>query len=88
MFPGNDGKQYTLTVSQNGLELLANKVVIAKITNDQEGTIELLNNPTTQVLLNNAGHKELNKLQTLTARVGYVTTVCAEGNVKDAHHEG
>ena len=26
--PGNDGKQYTLTVSQNGLELLANKVVI------------------------------------------------------------
>ena len=86
--PGNDGKQYTLTVSQNGLELLANKVVIAKITNDQEGTIELLNNPTTQVLLNNAGHKELNKLQTLTARVGYVTTVCAEGNVKTLTTKG
>ena len=86
--PGNDGKQYTLTVSQNGLELLANKVVIAKITNDQEGTIELLNNPTTQVLLNNAGHKELNKLQTLTARVGYVTTVCADGNVKTLTTKG
>ena len=86
--PGTDGKQYTLTVSQNGLELLANKVVIAKITNDQEGTIELLNNPTTQVLLNNAGHKELNKLQTLTARVGYVTTVCAEGNVKTLTTKG
>lgn len=86
--PGNDGKQYTLTVSQNGLELLANNVVIAKITNDQEGTIELLNNPTTQVLLNNAGHKELNKLQTLTARVGYVTTVCAEGNVKTLTTKG
>ena len=86
--PGNDGKQYTLTVSKNGLELLANNVVIAKITNDQEGTIELLNNPTTQVLLNNAGHKELNKLQTLTARVGYVTTVCAEGNVKTLTTKG
>ena len=86
--PGNDGKQYTLKVSQNGLELLANNVVIAKITNDQEGTIELLNNPTTQVLLNNAGHKELNKLQTLTARVGYVTTVCAEGNVKTLTTKG
>ncbi len=86
--PGNDGKQYTLTVSKDSLELLANKVVIAKITNDQEGTIELLNNPTTQVLLNNAGHKELNKLQTLTARVGYVTTVCAEGNVKTLTTKG
>ena len=86
--PGNDGKQYTLKVSQNGLELLANNVVIAKITNDQEGTIELLNNRTTQVLLNNAGHKELNKLQTLTARVGYVTTVCAEGNVKTLTTKG
>ena len=86
--PGNDGKQYTLKVSKNGLELLANNVVIAKITNDQEGTIELLNNRTTQVLLNNAGHKELNKLQTLTARVGYVTTVCAEGNVKTLTTKG
>ena len=86
--PGNDGKQYTLTVSQNGLELLANKVVIAKITNDQEGTIELLNNPTTQVLLNNAGHKQLKALETLTARVGYVTTVCAEGNVKTLNTKG
>lgn len=86
--PGNDGKQYTLTVSQNGLELLANKVVIAKITNDQEGTIELLNNPTTQVLLNNAGHKQLKALETLTARVGYVTTVCAEGNVKTLTTKG
>lgn len=86
--PGNDGKQYTLTVSQNGLELLANKVVIAKITNDQEGTIELLNNPTTQVLLNNAGHKQLKALETLTARVGYVTTVCADGNVKTLTTKG
>ncbi len=86
--PGNDGKQYTLKVSQNGLELLANKVVIAKITNDQEGTIELLNNPTTQVLLNNAGHKQLKALETLTARVGYVTTVCAEGNVKTLTTKG
>ena len=86
--PGNDGKQYTLTVSQNGLELLANNVVIAKITNDQEGTIELLNNPTTQVLLNNAGHKQLKALETLTARVGYVTTVCAEGNVKTLTTKG
>ena len=86
--PGTDGKQYTLTVSQNGLELLANKVVIAKITNDQEGTIELLNNPTTQVLLNNAGHKQLKALETLTARVGYVTTVCAEGNVKTLTTKG
>ena len=86
--PGNDGKQYTLAVSQNGLELLANKVVIAKITNDQEGTIELLNNPTTQVLLNNAGHKQLKALETLTARVGYVTTVCAEGNVKTLTTKG
>ena len=86
--PGNDGKQYTLTVSQNGLELLANKVVIAKITNDQEGTIELLNNPTTQVLLNNAGHKQLKALETLTARVGYVTTVCAGGNVKTLNTKG
>ena len=86
--PGNDGKQYTLTVSQNGLDLLANNVVIAKITNDQEGTIELLNNPTTQVLLNNAGHKQLKALETLTARVGYVTTVCAEGNVKTLSTKG
>ena len=86
--PGNDGKQYTLTVSQNGLELLANKVVIAKITNDQEGTIELLNNPTTQVLLNNAGHKQLKALETLTARVGSVTTVCADGNVKTLTTKG
>lgn len=86
--PGNDGKQYTLTVSQNGLELLANNVVIAKITNDQEGTIELLNNPTTQVLLNNAGHKQLKALETLTARVGYVTTVCADGNVKTLTTKG
>ena len=86
--PGNDGKQYTLKVSQNGLELLANNVVIAKITNDQEGTIELLNNPTTQVLLNNAGHKQLKALETLTARVGYVTTVCAEGNVKTLTTKG
>ena len=77
--PGNDGKQYTLTVSQNGLELLANKVVIAKITNDEEGTIELLNN---------AGHKQLKALETLTARVGYVTTVCAEGNVKTLTTKG
>ena len=86
--PGNDGKQYTLKVSQNGLELLANNVVIAKITNDQEGTIELLNNPTTQVLLNNAGHKQLKALETLTARVGYVTTVWAEGNVKTLTTKG
>ena len=86
--PGNDGKQYTLKVSQNGLELLANNVVIAKITNDQEGTIELLNNPTTQVLLNNAGHKQLKALETLTARVGYVTTVCAEGHVKTLTTKG
>ena len=86
--PGTDGKQYTLTVSKNGLELLANNVVIAKITNDQEGTIELLNNPTTQVLLNNAGHKQLKALETLTARVGYVTTVCAEGNVKTLTTKG
>ena len=86
--PGNDGKQYTLTVSQNGLELLANKVVIAKITNDQEGTIELLNNPTTQVLLNNAGHKQLKALETLTARVAYVSTVCAGGNVKTLETKG
>lgn len=86
--PGNDGKQYTLKVSQNGLELLANNVVIAKITNDQEGTIELLNNPTTQVLLNNAGHKQLKALETLTARVGYVTTVCADGNVKTLTTKG
>ena len=86
--PGNDGKQYTLTVSHNGLELLANNVVIAKITNDQEGTIELLNNPTTQVLLNNAGHKQLKALETLTARVGYVTTVCADGNVKTLTTKG
>ena len=86
--PGNDGMQYTLTVSQNGLDLLANNVVIAKITNEQEGTIELLNNATTQVLLNNAGHKQLKALETLTARVGYVTTVCAEGNVKTLTTKG
>lgn len=86
--PGNDGKKYNLTVSQNGLELLANNVVIAKITNDQEGTIELLNNPTTQVLLNHAGHKQLKAYETLTARVGYVTTVCAEGNVKTLTTKG
>ncbi len=86
--PGNDGKKYNLTVSKNGLELLANNVVIAKITNDQEGTIELLNNPTTQVLLNHAGHKQLKAYETLTARVGYVTTVCAEGNVKTLETKG
>ena len=86
--PGNDGKKYTLTVSKNGLELLANNVVIAKITNDQEGTIELLNNPTTQVLLNHAGHKQLKAYETLTARVGYVTTVCANGNVKTLETKG
>lgn len=77
--PGTDGKTYTLTVSQDGLNLLANGVKIATITNDQDGTVELLNNATTQVLLNNAGHTELKKLQTLTARVGYVTTVCQNG---------
>lgn len=86
--PGNDGKKYNLTVSQDGLELLANNVVIAKITNDQEGTIELLNNPTTQVLLNHAGHKQLKAYETLTARVGYVTTVCANGNVKTLETKG
>ena len=86
--PGNDGKKYNLTVSQDGLELLANNVVIAKITNDQEGTIELLNNPTTQVLLNHAGHKQLKAYETLTARVGYVTTVCANGNVKTLKTKG
>ena len=80
--PGTDGKMYKLTVNKSGSELYANGTKIAQITNDQVGTIELLNNPTTQVLLNNAGHKELNKLQTLTARVGYVTTVCAQGEEK------
>ena len=80
--PGTDGKMYKLTVNNTGSELYANGKKIAQITNDQVGTIELLNNPTTQVLLNNAGHKELNKLQTLTARVGYVTTVCAQGEEK------
>ena len=80
--PGTDGKMYQLTVNNTGSELYANGKKIAQITNDQVGTIELLNNPTTQVLLNNAGHKELNKLQTLTARVGYVTTVCAQGEEK------
>ena len=80
--PGTDGKNYKLTVNRTGSELYANGKKIAQITNDQVGTIELLNNPTTQVLLNNAGHKELNKLQTLTARVGYVTTVCAQGEEK------
>lgn len=80
--PGTDGKNYKLTVNRTGSELYANGTKIAQITNDQVGTIELLNNPTTQVLLNNAGHKELNKLQTLTARVGYVTTVCAQGEEK------
>ena len=80
--PGTDGKMYKLTVNNTGSELYANGTKIAQITNDQVGTIELLNNPTTQVLLNNAGHKELNKLQTLTARVGYVTTVCAQGEEK------
>ncbi len=85
---GNDGKQYTLTVSQNGLDLLANSVVIAKITDDKAGTIELLNNPTTQVLLNNAGHKQLKALETLTARVAYVSTVCAGGNVKTLETKG
>ena len=80
--PGTDGKMYRLTVNNTGSELYANGKKIAQITNDQVGTIELLNNPTTQVLLNNAGHKELNKLQTLTARVGYVTTVCAQGEEK------
>lgn len=88
VIPGNDGKQYTLTVSEDGLELLANNVKIAQITNDHVGIIELLNNPTTQVLLNNAGHKELNKLQTLTARVGYVTTVCAHGEKKEITTNG
>lgn len=77
--PGTDGKMYKLTVNNTGSELYADGKKIAQITNDQVGTIELLNNPTTQVLLNNAGHKELNKLQTLTARVGYVTTVCGRG---------
>ena len=85
---GNDGKQYTLTVSQNGLDLLANSVVIAKITDDKAGTIELLNNSTTQVLLNNAGHKQLKALETLTARVAYVSTVCAGGNVKTLETKG
>lgn len=80
--PGTDGKMYKLTVNNTGSELYANGKKIAQITNDQVGTIELLNNPTTQVLLNNAGHKELNKLQTLTARVCYVTTVCAQGEEK------
>ena len=80
--PGTDGMMYKLTVNKSGSELYANGTKIAQITNDQVGTIELLNNPTTQVLLNNAGHKELNKLQTLTARVGYVTTVCAQGEEK------
>ena len=80
--PGTDGKMYKLTVNNTGSELYANGKKIAQITNDQVGTIELLNNPTTQVLLNNAGHKELNKLQPLTARVGYVTTVCAQGEEK------
>lgn len=80
--PGTDGKMYKLTVNNTGSELYANGKKIAQITNDQVGTIELLNNLTTQVLLNNAGHKELNKLQTLTARVGYVTTVCAQGEEK------
>ena len=80
--PGTDGKMYKLTVNKSGSELYANGTKIAQITNDKLGTIELLNNPTTQVLLNNAGHKELNKLQTLTARVGYVTTVCAQGEEK------
>ena len=80
--PGTDGKMYKLTVNNTGSELYADGKKIAQITNDQVGTIELLNNPTTQVLLNNAGHKELNKLQTLTARVGYVTTVCAQGEEK------
>ena len=82
LVPGTDGKMYKLTVNKSGSELYANGTKIAQITNDQVGTIELLNNPTTQVLLNNAGHKELNKLQTLTARVGYVTTVCAQGEEK------
>ena len=82
LVPGTDGKMYKLTVNNTGSELYANGKKIAQITNDQVGTIELLNNPTTQVLLNNAGHKELNKLQTLTARVGYVTTVCAQGEEK------
>ena len=82
LVPGTDGKNYKLTVNKSGSELYANGTKIAQITNDQVGTIELLNNPTTQVLLNNAGHKELNKLQTLTARVGYVTTVCAQGEEK------
>ena len=80
--PGTDGKMYKLTVNNTGSELYANGKKIAQITNDQVGTIGLLINPTTQVLLNNAGHKELNKLQTLTARVGYVTTVCAQGEEK------
>lgn len=86
--PGTDGKMYKLTVNNTGSELYANGKKIAQITNDQVGTIELLNNPTTQVLLNNAGHKELNKLQTLTARVGYVTTVCAQGEEKVVETNG
>lgn len=73
---GIDGKTYKLEVANNGQQLKANGVVIAQITDAEVGKIELLNNPTTQVLLNKAGHKELKDGQTLTARVGYVTTVC------------
>lgn len=73
---GIDGKKYKLEVANNGKQLKANGDVIAQITDAEVGKIELLNNPTTQVLLNKAGHKELKDGQTLTARVGYVTTVC------------
>jgi len=83
---GTDGKTYMLSVSNDGMKFQAQEMKdgkvlagapvadIASIT--AAGVITYENNPVSKKLLNHAGYNELKDGQTLTARVGYVTTTC------------
>lgn len=84
---GTDGKHYLLSVSDDGqfftaVEMDGDKpkagavaAIIAQVS--PAGVITYRNNAVAKKLLNYAGYNELKDGQTLTARVAYVTTVCA-----------
>ena len=72
---GVSGDEYTLTISNNGTKLNANLVTIATI--DANGNIEYLNNATAQDVLNYADHSELEKGETLSAKVEVIADNCS-----------
>lgn len=66
---------YNLTLNATGTTMYANGTEIATISRD--GVVDLLNNPTSQKLLNAYEKNQLDYGQTLCARVGYTVKSCA-----------